>query len=158
MKTRTGRREKPIQEEGEVLSEKIVAINRVTKVTKGGKNLHFSALVVVGDEKGKVGFALGKAPDVAGAIKKGISKARKDVKPIPITNTTISHTVIGRFSSTRVLLKPASLGTGVIACSAIRAVCDAAGIKNILTKVLTKSNNPINIVKAVFEGFASIKI
>ena len=141
----------------EAFIEKIVSINRVTKVTKGGKNLHFSALVVVGNEKGRVGFALGKAPEVAGAIKKGINKARKNIRQIPVENTTIPHTVIGRFSSTRVLLKPASLGTGVIACSAVRSICDAAGIKNILTKVLTKSNNNINIVKAVFAGFDSIK-
>jgi len=149
--------QQPVQDTEQVFTEKIVAINRVTKVTKGGKNLHFSALVIVGNEKGNVGFALGKAPEVAGAIKKGISRARKNMRPIPLVNTTIPHTVIGEFSSTRVLLKPASLGTGVIACSAVRSICDAAGVKNILTKVLTKSNNPINIVKAVFEGFAEIK-
>ena len=149
----------PDQEQGteNVFTESIVSINRSMKVTKGGKNLHFSALVVVGNAKGEVGFALGKASDVAGGIKKGIYKAKKNTIKVPIENTTIPHTVVGKFGSTKVLLKPASLGTGVIACSAVRAVCDSSGIKNILTKVLTRSNNPVNIVKATFEGLRSIK-
>ncbi len=141
----------------EVFSEKIVFINRVTKVTKGGKNLSFSALVVVGDGKGKTGFALGKAPEVANAIRKGITAAKKNLISVPIKDSTIPHEVIAEFGSVKVLLKPASLGTGVIACLAVRSICDTAGIKNILTKVLTKSNNPINVVKAVFSGFQSMK-
>jgi small subunit ribosomal protein S5 len=141
----------------EVLTEKIVSINRSMKVTKGGKNLNFSALVVVGNENGKVGFAIGKASEVSGAIKKGINKAKQSLVSIPVEETTIPHTVVGKFGSTKVLLKPASLGTGVIACSVVRSVCDASGIKNILTKVLTRSNNPINIVKATFSGLNSIK-
>jgi len=142
----------------EAFTEKVVFINRVTKVTKGGKNLNFSALIVVGDGKGKVGFALGKAPEVAEAIRKGINSAKKNLLTVPVENTTVPHEVIGRFGAVRVLLKPASLGTGVIACLAVRSICEAAGIKNILTKVLTKSNNSINVVKAVFEGLKSIKI
>jgi len=141
----------------EVLSEKIISINRVTKVTKGGKNLSFSALVVVGNGKGKTGFALGKAPEVANAIRKGITAAKKNLIIVSVKNTTILHEVIGEFGSVKVLLKPASLGTGVIACLAVRSICDSAGIKNILTKVLTKSNNPINVVKAVFSGLQSMK-
>lgn len=142
----------------EAFIEKVVFINRVTKVTKGGKNLNFSALIVVGDGKGKVGFALGKAPEVAEAIRKGINSAKKNLLTVPVENTTIPHEVIGRFGAVRVLLKPASLGTGVIACLAVRSICEAAGIKNILTKVLAKSTNSINVVKAVFEGLKSIKL
>ncbi|MFC1599223.1 30S ribosomal protein S5 [Candidatus Omnitrophota bacterium] len=141
---------------GEAFIEKVVSINRVTKVTKGGKNLNFSALVVVGDGKGKVGFALGKAPEVAEAIRKGINAARKNLMTVPIKNTTIPHEVIGRFGAIRVMLKPASLGTGVIACLPVRSICEAAGINNLLTKILTKSTNSINVVKATFEGLKSI--
>ena len=141
----------------EVITEKVIAINRVTKVTKGGKNLNFSALVVVGDESGRVGFALGKAPEVSEAIRKGITAAKKRMISVLVENTSIPHETIGEFSSTKVLLKPAGLGTGVTACLAVRSVCESAGIKNILTKVLTKSSNPINIVKATFEGLKSLK-
>ena len=141
----------------EVFLEKVIFINRVTKVTKGGKNLNFSALVVVGDTKGRVGFALGKAPEVADAIRKGIKLAKKNLLTVPLENTTIPHEVIGEFGAVKVLLKPASLGTGVIACQAVRAICEAAGVKNILTKVLTKSTNSINVVKATFEGFKKLK-
>lgn len=142
---------------GEVLIEKVVSINRVTKVTKGGKNLNFSALVVVGNGKGKAGFALGKAPEVAEAIRKGINQAKKNLMIVPVENTTIHHEVIGKFGAVRILLKPAGLGTGVIACLAVRSICETAGITNILTKILKKSTNSINVVKATFEGFKSIK-
>ena len=146
-----------LSSEGESLLEKVIFINRVTKVTKGGKNLNFSALVVAGDGKGRVGFGLGKAPEVAEAIRKGIKLAKKNLMKVPIENTTIPHEVTGEFSAVKVLLKPASLGTGVIACQAVRAICEAAGVKNILTKVLTKSTNSINVVKATFEGFKKLK-
>lgn len=138
--------------------EKVVFINRVTKVTKGGKNLNFAALIIVGNGKGKVGFALGKAPEVADAIRKGINLAKKNLIQIQIENTTIPHELIGKFGAIRVLLKPASLGTGVIACLAIRSICEAAGLKNILTKILTKSSNPVNVVKATFDGLSRIKV
>jgi len=137
--------------------EKVVFINRVTKVTKGGKNLNFSALVVVGNGNGKAGYALGKAPEVADAIRKGINAAKKHMVSIPVSNTTIPHDIIGKFGAIRVLLKPASKGTGIIACLAVRAICEVVGISNILTKVLTKSNNPINIVKATFTGLLELK-
>ena len=142
----------------EAFIEKVVSINRVTKVTKGGKNLNFSALIVVGDGKGRIGFALGKAPEVAEAIRKGINHAKKHLVTVPVENTTIHHEIIGRFGAVRVLLKPAVLGTGVISCLAIRSICEAAGIKNILTKILTKSTNSINVVKATFQGLENIKL
>jgi small subunit ribosomal protein S5 len=140
-----------------VLVEKVIFINRVTKVTKGGKNLGFSALVVVGDTDGSAGFALGKANEVAEAIKKGIKKAKKSLVPINKKDTTIPHEVYGRFGAVQILLKPASKGTGVIASSTIRAICECAGIHDILTKILKKSTNPINVVKATFMALGQLK-
>lgn len=140
-----------------VFIERVLFINRVTKVTKGGKNLGFSALVVVGDGNANVGFALGKANEVADAIRKGIKKAKKSMVEIKRKETTIPHEVHGRFGAICVLLKPAARGTGVIACSAIRAICECAGIKDILTKLLTKSTNPVNVVKATFAGLEDLK-
>jgi len=137
--------------------EKVIFINRVTKVTKGGKNMAFSALVVVGDGKEKVGFALGKANEVADAIRKGVNRARKCMVKITKNGTTIPHEVIGDFGSVNILLKPALPGTGVIASSPVRAICECAGIKDILTKNLRKSTNPINVVKATFSGLNSLK-
>jgi small subunit ribosomal protein S5 len=145
------------QSQEKAFIERVLFINRVTKVTKGGKNLGFSALVVVGDGQGNVGFALGKANEVSEAIKKGIKRAKKNITVINKEQTTIPHEVYGDFGAVEILLKPASKGTGVIASSSIRAICECAGIKDILTKVLKKSTNPINVVKATFMALKSLK-
>jgi len=137
--------------------ERVIKIRRVTKVTKGGKNMNFTALVVVGDGKGNAGYALGKAPEVSEAIRKAMGKARKHLVSVPMKGSTIPHDIVGEFSSHKVLLKPASLGTGIIACFPVRAICEAAGIRDILTKVLSKSSTPLNIIKAAFDGLQNIK-
>ena len=138
------------------LKDTVVAINRVTKVVKGGKNLSFSALVVVGDEGGHVGFGSGKAKEVPQAIRKAIESAKKNMISVPLTNNTIPHQVLGLFGSGRVLLKPAVEGTGIIAGGAVRAVMQAAGISNVLTKSIGTSN-PHNVIKATFEGLKSLR-
>jgi len=144
-------------EQQPALIEKIITINRVAKVTKGGKKMRFSALVVVGDTKGNVGFALGKANEVADAIRKSLAKAKKSLFRVPLEGSTIPHEITGKFGAAKVLLKPASEGTGVIAAGPVRAICEAAGIKNILSKCL-KSNNPINVIKATVEALKNLKI
>jgi len=142
--------------EEQEFKESVVFVNRVSKVVKGGRRFGFSAMVVVGDSNGSVGIGYGKAKDVSDAIKKGVTKAKKEMYKIKTRNNTIPHTVIGVHSGAKVLLRPASPGTGVIAGGAVRAIIEAAGIQDILTKSLGSDNN-LNIVKATMEALISLK-
>jgi small subunit ribosomal protein S5 len=145
-----------VTSDGLDLKDQVIAINRVTKVVKGGKNLSFSALVVVGDENGVVGYGTGKAREVPLAIRKGIEAAKKNLIKVPLKEQTIPHQTLGHFGAGRVLLKPAPEGTGVIAGGPVRAIMQAVGVHNIVTKCIG-TNNAHNVVRATFEGLRSLK-
>lgn len=145
-----------INTDGLDLKDQVISINRVTKVVKGGKNLSFAALVVIGDQNGIVGFGTGKAKEVPQAIRKAIESAKRNLIRVPRVGTTLPHPLVGRFGAGRVMLKPAVEGTGVIAGGPVRAVMNAAGVSNILTKSLG-SNNPHNVIRATFDALARMR-
>jgi small subunit ribosomal protein S5 len=145
-----------VSPQGLILKDQLISINRVTKVVKGGKNMSFAALVVVGDESGHVGFGTGKAREVPTAIKKAVESAKKNLIKVPLMDGTLPHQLIGIYGAGRVLMKPADEGTGVIAGGAVRAVMQAAGIHNVRTKILG-SGNPHNVVRATFNGLMRMK-
>ena len=150
-----GGKEKPMEEKSE-LKEKVVVINRVAKVVKGGRTFRFSAVVVVGDGNGHIGVGNGKAAEVPDAIKKAMQEAKKNLVEVPIVNTTVPHEFVGKFGSAKVLLKPAAVGTGLIAGGSVRPVLELAGYQNIRTKVIG-TNNPRNVVYATIEGLKAMQ-
>lgn len=145
-----------INPDGLELKDQVISINRVTKVVKGGKNLSFAALVVIGDQQGVVGFGTGKAKEVPQAIRKAIESAKRNLVRVPLDGTTLPHPIIGKFGAGKVLLKPAQEGTGVIAGGAVRAVMNAVGVSNVLTKCIG-SNNPHNVIRATFAALQGMK-
>lgn len=145
-----------VNQEEQQLNEKVIFVNRVTKAVKGGRQFSFSAIVVVGNENGSVGRGYGKAKEVAEAIRKASTEAKRNMFSIPMDRNTISHQIIGKYGAAKVFLKPAKEGTGIIAGGAVRAICEVAGIKNILTKCLN-STNPVNVVRACEQGLRNLK-
>ena len=145
-----------INPDGLELKDQVISINRVTKVVKGGKNLSFAALVVIGDQQGVVGFGTGKAKEVPQAIRKAIESAKRNLVRVPLNGSTLPHPIIGTFGAGKVLLKPAQEGTGVIAGGAVRAVMNAVGVSNVLTKCIG-SNNPHNVIRATFAALQGMK-
>lgn len=145
-----------ISPQGLILKDQLISVNRVTKVVKGGKNLSFAALVVVGDEAGHVGFGTGKAKEVPNAIKKAVEAAKKNLIKVTLIDGTLPHEMIGKYGAGRVLMKPAKEGTGVIAGGAVRAVLQSLGVHNVRTKILG-SNNPHNVIRATFDGLMRMK-
>ena len=150
------RKDREDKEQGSEFDERVISINRCSKVVKGGRNFSFRALIAVGDKKGRVGIGIGKANEVADAIRKGTDNAKKEMIDVPMNGTTITHPIISKFRSGKVMIRPASKGTGLIAGGAMRAVLDLAGVSDVLAKSLG-SNNPVNVVRATMKAITSLR-